>query len=95
MHCVHSIKYGTYIKTSTHKRYKCIKNSILYWNTTSVNTNVIYHEVDWDHGRSVLVTITVRLEDNVRKSSNNLKPYDVYSKQPESFYGTDCYIDEH
>ena len=54
-----------------------------------------------DHGRSVLVAIPARLKDNIKLSanssntSNNLKSYDVYSKQPESFYGVDCYIGEH
>ena len=41
------------------------------------------------------------LEDNVHKSanssttSNDSKPYNVCSKQPESFYGADCYTGEH
>ena len=39
--------------------------------------------VQGDHGRSVLIAIPVRLEDN------------VCSKQPESFYGADCYISKH
>ena len=53
MQNVHSIKYGTYIKTSTYEQIKSKKNSRFYYNTISVNTNVIYHEVDFFSSKTI------------------------------------------
>ena len=59
----------------------CINNSnVLIVECVSVVVNVMLSLMTMDHGRSVLVAIPVRLEDNIKRFF---------------LYGADCYIGEH